>query len=56
MVALSALAFGGAVTNLVKWHKRYTTQEQAVAAPLKAGINQFLGHDDIGWPGRIPAI
>jgi hypothetical protein len=33
---------GGAVTNLVKWHKRYTTQEQAVAATLKAGINQYL--------------
>lgn len=33
---------GGAVTNLVKWHKRFATQEQAVAATLKAGINQYL--------------
>jgi len=33
---------GGAVTNLVKWHKVFPNQEQAVAASLKAGINQYL--------------
>lgn len=33
---------GGAVTNLVKWYHRYPTQEGAVAATLKAGINQYL--------------
>lgn len=33
---------GGAVTNLVKLYKRYPTQEAAVAATLKAGINQYL--------------
>ncbi len=33
---------GGAVTNLVKWHKVFPDQEQAVAASLKAGINQYL--------------
>ncbi len=33
---------GGAVTNLVKLYKRYPTQEAAVAACLKAGINQYL--------------
>lgn len=33
---------GGAVTNLVKLYKRYPTQEGAVAATLKAGINQYL--------------
>ncbi len=33
---------GGAVTNLVKLYKRYPNQEAAVAACLKAGINQFL--------------
>lgn len=33
---------GGAVTNLVKLYKRYPTQEAAVVACLKAGINQFL--------------
>ena len=33
---------GGAVTNLVKLHKRYPTQEAAVVACLEAGINQFL--------------
>jgi len=35
---------GGAVTNLVKLYKRYPTQEAAVVACLKAGINQFLDH------------
>jgi len=33
---------GGAVTNLVKLYKRYPTQEAAVVACIKAGINQFL--------------
>lgn len=33
---------GGAVKNLVQLYKRYPTQEAAVAACLKAGINQFL--------------
>jgi len=33
---------GGAVTNLVKLYHRYPTQEAAVVACLKAGINQFL--------------
>jgi beta-glucosidase len=33
---------GGAVRLLVTDHKRYATQEQAVVACLKAGINQFL--------------
>ena len=33
---------GGAVTNLVKLYKAYPTQEAAVVACLKAGINQFL--------------
>jgi beta-glucosidase len=33
---------GGAVKLLVTDHKRYATQEQAVVACLKAGINQFL--------------
>lgn len=33
---------GGAVTNLVKQFKRFPTQQQAVVACLKAGINQFL--------------
>ncbi len=33
---------GGAVTNLVKLYHRYPTQEAAVAATLKAGINQYL--------------
>ena len=33
---------GGAVTNLVKWHKVFPNQEQAVAASLKSGINQYL--------------
>ncbi|MBW8902030.1 MAG: glycoside hydrolase family 3 C-terminal domain-containing protein, partial [Massilia sp.] len=33
---------GGAVKNLVQLYKRYPTQEAAVVACLKAGINQFL--------------
>jgi beta-glucosidase len=33
---------GGAVTNLVKWYHRFPTQKEAVAATLKAGINQYL--------------
>lgn len=33
---------GGAVTNLVKLYHAYPTQEAAVVACLKAGINQFL--------------
>jgi beta-glucosidase len=33
---------GGAVKLLVTDHKRYATNEQAVVACLKAGINQFL--------------
>jgi len=33
---------GGAVNLLVTDHKRFATQEQAVVACLKAGINQFL--------------
>jgi beta-glucosidase len=33
---------GGAVTNLVKLFKAYPSQEAAVVACLKAGINQFL--------------
>src|SRR5271163_1687224 len=33
---------GGAVKLLVTDHKRYKTQEEAVVACLKAGINQFL--------------
>jgi len=33
---------GGAVRLLVTDHKRYATNEQAVVACLKAGINQFL--------------
>ncbi len=33
---------GGAVTNLVKLYHRYPTQEAAVVACIKAGINQFL--------------
>ena len=33
---------GGAVSNLVKLYHRYPTQEKAVAATLKAGINQYL--------------
>jgi beta-glucosidase len=33
---------GGAVTNLVKLYKAFPTQEAAVVACLKAGINQFL--------------
>jgi beta-glucosidase len=33
---------GGAVTDLVTQHKRYATQQEAVVACLKAGINQFL--------------
>lgn len=33
---------GGAVTNLVKWHKTFPTQKDAVVASVKAGINQFL--------------
>ena len=33
---------GGAVKLLVTDHKRYATDEQAVVACLKAGINQFL--------------
>jgi beta-glucosidase len=33
---------GGAVKLLVTDHKRYATQEEAVVACLKAGINQFL--------------
>jgi beta-glucosidase len=35
---------GGAVSNLVKLYKAYPTQEAAVVACLKAGINQFLDH------------
>ncbi|HEU4959278.1 MAG TPA: glycoside hydrolase family 3 C-terminal domain-containing protein [Sphingomonas sp.] len=33
---------GGAIKLLVTAHKRFTTQKEAVAAALKAGINQFL--------------
>lgn len=33
---------GGAVTDLVTQHKRFATQQEAVVACLKAGINQFL--------------
>ncbi len=33
---------GGAVTNLVKWHKTFPNQKDAVVASIKAGINQFL--------------
>jgi beta-glucosidase len=33
---------GGAVTNMVKHFKIFPTQQQAVVACLKAGINQFL--------------
>ncbi len=33
---------GGAVSLLVTDHKRFATQEEAVVACLKAGINQFL--------------
>lgn len=33
---------GGAVTNLVKLYKAFPTQEAAVVACLKAGINQYL--------------
>ncbi|HEV2464223.1 MAG TPA: glycoside hydrolase family 3 C-terminal domain-containing protein [Acidobacteriaceae bacterium] len=33
---------GGAVTDLVKYFKLFPTQQQAVVACLKAGINQFL--------------
>ncbi|MFT4076761.1 MAG: glycoside hydrolase family 3 C-terminal domain-containing protein [Asticcacaulis sp.] len=33
---------GGAVTNLVKWHKTFPDQKDAVVASVKAGINQFL--------------
>lgn len=33
---------GSAVTNLVKWYRRFPTQKDAVSAVLKAGINQIL--------------
>ena len=33
---------GGAITNLVKLFKAYPDQEHAVAASLKAGVNQYL--------------
>ncbi|HTM80757.1 glycoside hydrolase family 3 C-terminal domain-containing protein [Asticcacaulis sp.] len=33
---------GGAVGNLVKWHKAFPNQKDAVVASIKAGINQFL--------------
>ncbi|MGN6365865.1 glycoside hydrolase family 3 C-terminal domain-containing protein [Asticcacaulis taihuensis] len=33
---------GGAVGNLVKWHKTFPNQKDAVVASVKAGINQFL--------------
>lgn len=33
---------GGAVSNMVKYFKIFPTQQQAVVACLKAGINQFL--------------
>ncbi len=33
---------GGAISLLVKEHKRYPDQQQAVVAALKAGVNQFL--------------
>ncbi len=33
---------GGAMTNLVTEHKRYSTLAQAAAESVKAGINQFL--------------
>ena len=33
---------GGAVKQLVTSHKRFATQQEAVVACLKAGINQFL--------------
>ncbi len=33
---------GGAIANLVKLYKRYPSQKEAVAAALKAGINQYL--------------
>jgi beta-glucosidase len=33
---------GGAVKELVNSHKRFATQQEALVASLKAGINQFL--------------
>jgi len=33
---------GGAVGNLVKWHRTFPNQKAAVVASVKAGINQFL--------------
>jgi beta-glucosidase len=33
---------GGAVTDLVTQHKRFATQQEAVVACLRSGINQFL--------------
>ena len=33
---------GSAVSNLVKWYRRFPTQKEAVVAVLKAGINQYL--------------
>ncbi|HEX5234168.1 MAG TPA: glycoside hydrolase family 3 C-terminal domain-containing protein [Silvibacterium sp.] len=33
---------GGAVTDLVTQHRRFATQQEAVVACLKSGINQFL--------------
>ena len=33
---------GGAIGNLVKWHKTFPNQKDAVVASVKAGINQFL--------------
>ena len=33
---------GGAIGNLVKWHKAFPNQKDAVVASIKAGINQFL--------------
>lgn len=33
---------GGAITDMVKYFKIFPTQQQAVVAALKAGINQFL--------------
>jgi beta-glucosidase len=35
-------ADGGAVKELVQSHKKFATQQEAVVASLKAGINQFL--------------
>jgi beta-glucosidase len=33
---------GGGVSSLVRWHKSYPNQKEAVVAVLKSGINQYL--------------